>query len=172
MFGNILSTLASSSGEGNLDFASILNILQGDGAGGTGFADMLNYAPMMLQTLNSFLGDDAKEREKEHAGHAWMLPPIVEKIHLLIDHFLHSEVGRTLITNIGAENFVKVFRDENGRLSYRKFVDMLENHSFRRHWIHMITSRILDFIAYFADPYTQKKYRIIFLCCFKCLVTN
>lgn len=139
------------------DIESILGVFQ---SGGFSITDILNYGPMFMQTLESFMGPEASQREKEHEGHAWMLPPGIEKLHLLFDHFVHSDVGKALISNVGAEKFVKVFRDENGRLSYRKFVDMLENHSFRRHWIHMITSRILEFVAYFADPYTQKKYDI------------
>lgn len=124
---------------------------------GLSFMDMVEYANMFTQTMESFVGPSAIEREKQHAGHAWMLPPLVEKLHVMFDHFMHSELGKTIINRFGAEKFVQVFKDETGRYSYRKFVDMLENHSFRRHWIHMFTSRILDYIAYFADPYTQKK---------------
>lgn len=160
---SIISTVLSSLGSmqntgGNkqgFDMESILGVLQ---SSGFGLSDILNYAPMLMQTIESFVGPEAYEREKEHEGHAWMLPPGIEKLHLLFDHFMHSDMGKAFIGNIGAEKFIKVFRDENGRLSYAKFVDLLENHSFRRHWIHMITTRLLDFVAYFADPYTQKKY--------------
>lgn len=157
VLGDVLSSLASGTGDGKapIDLGAVLGALQN---GGFSASDLLSYAPMVVQTLESFVGSDATKREQEHAGHAWMLPPVLEKLHVLLDHFLHSDAGRTMITNLGAEKFVKIFRDEKGRMSYRKFVDMLENQSFRRHWIHMITSRLLDYIAYFADPYTQKKY--------------
>lgn len=121
-------------------------------------ASMWTYFPMLIQTLNAFVGPEADARAKNHAGHANLLPPIIEKLHLLFDHFINSELGKSIINTVGAEKFVKVFADENGRMSYRRFVDMLENHSFRKHWIRMLTNRIASIISHFSDSKTQKKY--------------
>lgn len=156
MIGSLLGMLNTNQNDKNagFDFSSLLSgLMNQDG----NVENMLNYAPMLMSTFNSFFGPEAQARADSHSGHAWFLPPILEKIHVLIDHFLHSDIGRSLVNKIGGEKFINIFKDENGKFSYQRFVDLLENHSFRRHWIHMITSRIADVLSYFADPYTQKR---------------
>ena len=142
----------------SIDTSLIFSLL-GNFVGQSGdTVNLWNYVPMILQTANAFLGPEAAERAKRHSDHADFLPPIIEKLHLLFDHFINSELGKTLFNTLGAEKFIKVFADEEGRMSYRRFVDMLENHSFRKHWISMVTSKIAKVISHFSDPRTRKKY--------------
>ncbi|EFA10266.1 hypothetical protein TcasGA2_TC012466 [Tribolium castaneum] len=140
--------------------ASLLGSFMGQSDGEK--ANIWTYIPMILQTANAFLGPEAEARARNHQDHANLVPPLLEKLHLLFDHFINSEMGRKMMNTVGAEKFVKVFADENGRMSYRRFVDMLENHSFRKHWIRMLTNRIASIISHFSDPKTQKKYLTTF----------
>lgn len=120
--------------------------------------DLMSLLPMLLNTVNSFVGPEAQQRTSDHSDHAWFLPPLVEKFHVMFDHFIHSDVGRSILASLGGENFMKIFSDESGNFSYDKFVELLENQSFRRHWIKMVTSRIAETVQYFSDPGRQKSY--------------
>lgn len=158
---NMLSTNVKKpgSGGGGFDLSSLLQMLSGMMTQGGGSAEgLMDLLPSILQTYSSFVGPDAERREHDHAGHAWLLPPIVERFHLLLDHFVNSQMGRSLINTIGAEKFVKIFADDSGKFNYGKFVEMLENHSFRKHWIQMLTNRIALIVSYVADPKIHQKY--------------
>lgn len=164
--GNLMGQMGTSGGKRqdknapNLDLPGLLSsfgTLMG-GQGGGNQPNLLTLAPMLLSTVNSFIGPEALERAKEHEDHAWLMPPIIEKIHLLFDHFMNSELGRVIVDKIAGEKFIKTFKDENGRFQYSKFTELLENQSFRRHWIKMVASRASDFIVYISDPKTVKGY--------------
>jgi hypothetical protein len=157
MLGMVMNMFQQGSGKKSDDSFDILSLL-GSIMGQSGDKNLWSYVPMILQTANAFLGPEADERARAHGDHADLMPPILEKLHLLFDHFINSEMGRQLVNTIGAEKFVKVFADENGRFTYRRFVDMLENHSFRKHWIKMITKKIAAIISHVSDPKIQKKY--------------
>lgn len=117
----------------------------------------MQYVPMILQTIGSFTGSDAQQRERTHSDHSWKLPPFLEKIHLGFDHFMNSEMGKNFIETLGAEKSFKVFQNEKGEFDYRKFGEMMENRSFRRHWIKLVTERVVGFLQFISDPnvYTQ-----------------
>ncbi|CAG9859340.1 unnamed protein product [Phyllotreta striolata] len=121
-------------------------------------ANFLSMLPGILQTINTFMGPEADERAKGHEGHSWLMPPLLEKFHVLFDHFVHSEIGKQTIAAIGAEKSFKVFMDENGRFNYRKFGELMENLSYRRQWIRIVTDRIAEFIKYAAQPKVYKSY--------------
>ncbi|KAK9892900.1 hypothetical protein WA026_022579 [Henosepilachna vigintioctopunctata] len=114
--------------------------------------------PLVMDFVNSLYGPQAKEREKRHAGHSWLFPPVIEKLHLLADHFLSSDFGRKIMEMVGAEKIVKIFSDETGKFSYDKFVELMENHSFRRHWIHMLVLRMGKFLEQYSDPKMYEEY--------------
>lgn len=118
---------------------------------------VMEYLPDIAQTVGSFFGVQGDFFSGKHEDHAWSLPPILERVHVLFEQFINSEGGRNLINVIGAEKFIKIFSDENGNFNYDKFIEMLENHSFRRHWISMVTSRLASGISYVSDPKIQKK---------------
>jgi len=48
--------------------------------------------------------------------------------------------------------------DEKGRFSYKKFGEMMENHSYRRQWIRIVTDRAAAFLHYASDPKVYKSY--------------
>lgn len=160
MIANVMGMLAENSGhkmDGGVNMGDVINFaasaFQNSGINADNFMD---YFPQIVSTVNAFIGPDAKRREAEHADHAWMMPPAVEKIHLLFDHFAHSELGRGLWRLIGAEKFFTMF-SRDGRFDYNKLFDMLENQSFRRHWIKLWTQKITDLLALIGDPRTHKK---------------
>lgn len=142
-----------------LDLGDILSLAgsylgqkQGDSPAG----GLLNYLPMIMQTISSFSGPSAKKRAESHSDHSGMLPPFLEKFHVAFDNFVHSDMGKYAINVMGAEKAFKVFTDEKGRFNYPKFVEMMENRSFRRHWIRMITDRIADVLQLANDSKMQK----------------
>lgn len=67
-----------------------------------------------------------------------------------------------MFNTFGAERWVKVFADENGKFTYKRFIDMMENHSFRKHWIEMITDKLAGILSVVSDPTMQKKYLVTF----------
>lgn len=163
MIGNVLNVLSSldtgskkkKNEDGDGDLLSLLGTIMGQEGG---LNNVMSFLPMLLSTVESFTGDDAQKRVADHSGHEWLLPPVIEKIHLAYDHFINSELGKSITKSIATQKFVKVFADADGYFSFEKFVELLENHSFRKHWIEQVTRRIALGISYFADPKTQKKY--------------
>lgn len=147
--------------EVKLDLGDILSLAgnflgkkQGDNSAG----GLLNYLPMIMQTINAFNSPAAKKRAETHSDHSWKLPPFLEKLHVIFDNFIHSDMGKYALNVMGAEKAFNVFTDDNGRFNYPKFVEMMENRSFRRHWIRMVTDRIVDMLQYANDPKIQKAY--------------
>ncbi|KRT79775.1 hypothetical protein AMK59_6652 [Oryctes borbonicus] len=147
---------------GGVDFNSIMQMLMSFNAQDSPMGYM-NLIPTIMQMMtNSFTGPEAQKRELKHAEHTGMFPPIIEKLHIFVDHFVNSEMGAALMESTGASKALKMFSDERGNFSYPKFVEMFENHSFRKHWISIATKRVANFVSYFADPYTQKKFMTTF----------
>lgn len=136
--------------------------LLGNVMGQDGKQDIWSYLPMFMQTINSFVGPEAAERARAHSEHAQLLPPFMEKMHLMFDHFLNTEFSKRMFNTFGAEKWVKIFADENGKFTYKRFIDMMENHSFRKHWIKMITDRLAGILSVVSDPTMQKKYLVTF----------
>lgn len=118
---------------------------------------VMEYLPDIAQTVGSLFGVDGDFFSGKHQDHDWSLPPILERVHVLFEQFINSEGGKNLMNVIGAEKFIKIFSDENGKFNYDKFIELLENHSFRRHWISMVTGRLASGISFVADPKIQKK---------------
>lgn len=160
LMANFIGMMAQTSGQKLGDGVNINDIVnfatsafQSSGLNANNFMD---YLPQIVSTVNSFIGPEAKLREAAHSEHAWMMPPAVEKIHVLFDHFAHSELGKGIWRLIGADNFFSKF-SRDGKFDFAKFFDMLENHSFRRHWIKIWTQKITDILALVGDPRTHKK---------------
>lgn len=162
MLANVVSAFSQAGGDGKEGGSGGFNWnsagdLLSSFMGQDGSKDFMSYLPTLMNLYEVMTGPVADRTAKEHAGHSWMLPPILEKLHILADQLMNSDLGRDVAAKLGAEKFMKIFSTPDGKFSYRKFVDMMENHSFRRHWIQMVTGRIGEFLTYFADPYTQKK---------------
>nr|QOD39441.1 seminal fluid protein [Ophraella communa] len=120
--------------------------------------NLLTYLPLMLQSIKAFVGPQAESRAKSHEGHSSLMPPVLEKAHVMFDHFIHSEIGQHIIASLGAEKSFKVFLDKKGRFNLKKFGEMMENHSYRRQWIRVVTDRIAEFLQYASKPAVYKSY--------------
>lgn len=173
--GNVLSQAGGGS-KGGFDPSIITSVLgmmgnTGRGAGGGGFdfgellslagtffsqqgnaESFMDYLPTLLSSLT------ANAPRNSHADHDWVLPPILERIHVFLEQFFNSETGQHLINTLGMDRFMKLFADANGNFSYDKFVELVENQSFRRHWLKVATSRMTTAISYISNPKMQKKY--------------
>lgn len=53
----------------------------------------------------------------------------------------------------------KVFQDEDGKFNYDKFKELIENHSFRRHWIQRVTTKLVELLKLASDEKIQKQLR-------------
>lgn len=115
-----------------------------------------NPINLVMDSLGSFFGPEAKEREHNHASHAFLLPPILEKVHLYFDHFKHTELYNAIWRVTGGEKIFNMFAVD-GKFNFEKFFSRLENRSFRRHWINLVTKKITDSIAIVTDPQRHKK---------------
>lgn len=70
-----------------------------------GFMSLL---PMVMQAVNSFSGPEGEKTQAKHKEHAWVLPPFLEKIHVIWDHFSNSELAEALWKKSGVYSIFKV----------------------------------------------------------------
>ncbi|XP_030749746.1 uncharacterized protein LOC115877644 [Sitophilus oryzae] len=136
-----------------INFASSL-LSKGKSTG----SSFMDYIPTIMNTINAFTGPEAQERADSHSGHKGTIPAIIEKFHLFFDNFLHSDMAKKILNYIGSEKAFKVFHDKDGKFSTDKFQSLIENHSFRKHWISQLTGRLIDFLKFIADEKTQNQY--------------
>uniref|UniRef100_A0A1A9ZSW4 Uncharacterized protein n=1 Tax=Glossina pallidipes TaxID=7398 RepID=A0A1A9ZSW4_GLOPL len=71
---------------------------------GNGLMELL---PLIMQAINSFNGAEGQHVHEKHSGHAWVLPPFLEYIHVLWDHFSNSELGEALYERSGVNQILK-----------------------------------------------------------------
>lgn len=69
---------------------------------------LMSLLPMVVQAYNSFTGPEGNEIHAKHAEHAWVLPPFLEKIHVIWDHFSNSELAEALWKKSGVHSIFKV----------------------------------------------------------------
>lgn len=153
-----------------LDLSAILNVASafmgnmgqnkkksGSGPSGNVMEDLAGALPLIMSTISSFTGPEAEERAHKHADHAWFLPPLVEKLHVFWDHFISSDLGKTVWKNAGLSELTKTFTDENGRIDFEVILKSLENHSFRRRWIKRATTYLAEWATHVANPEVQQR---------------
>ncbi|XP_031847415.1 uncharacterized protein LOC116433452 isoform X2 [Nomia melanderi] len=147
--------------ESSLDFDSLLSL--GStlfGQSGEKNADfVMGLLPMLLQNFAS--GNDVDGQPKnphDHSSHSWYMPPILENLHVIWEHFSNSELGQTLWKNSGLSQFVSQMSDPEGRLQYEKMLDSFENPSLRRRWIRALTNYVGEWISHVSDPQIQQRY--------------
>lgn len=97
MVGSILSAMATSDhgrpmknlqprGEQGVDWDNIIRV------GSSFFQQNVNndvvmgLVPMLLEAL-SHSTNDGDAGNRDHSGHSWFLPPVLENIHVMWDHF-------------------------------------------------------------------------------------
>ncbi|XP_014487465.1 PREDICTED: uncharacterized protein LOC106751149 [Dinoponera quadriceps] len=116
---------------------------------------VMGLVPMVLETLGHGSNDaDAGD----HSGHSWFLPPILENIHVMWDHFSNSELGQTLWKNSGLSKVMAQMSDEHGNIQYEKIMDSFENPTLRRRWIRSLTNFVSEWISHVSDPVNQQRY--------------
>lgn len=69
---------------------------------------LMSLLPMVVQTVNSFIGPEGDRIHAKHKDHAWVLPPFLEKIHVMWDHFTNSELADALWQKSGINIIFKV----------------------------------------------------------------
>lgn len=69
---------------------------------------LMSLLPMVVQTVNSFIGPEGDRIHAKHKDHAYVLPPILEKIHVMWDHFSNSELADALYVKSGINLIFKV----------------------------------------------------------------
>ena len=69
---------------------------------------IMSLLPMVMQAVNSFSGPEGEATQAKHKEHAWVLPPFLEKIHVMWDHFSNSELAEALWRKSGIHSIFKV----------------------------------------------------------------
>lgn len=69
---------------------------------------LMSLLPMVMQAVNSFAGPEGEKTQAKHKDHAWVLPPFLEKIHVMWDHFSNSELADALWKKSGVYSIFKV----------------------------------------------------------------
>lgn len=113
---------------------------------------LMSLLPMVMNVVNSFNSPEGEKIAAQHKDHAWILPPFLEKIHIMWDHFQQSELAQVLWVQTGLNKVFKGFTDRDGKMDYPKLFKSLENQSFRRRWIKAATDYAADFANYIANP--------------------
>ncbi|XP_050304332.1 uncharacterized protein LOC126741905 isoform X3 [Anthonomus grandis grandis] len=148
--------------EDSLDLDSLMNIastfLGQTNDSGKEKASFMDYLPMIMNTLNAFTGNEAKERADSHSSHTWAMPPVLERIHIYFDNFMSSDMGKQLLGYLKEQQAFKQFLDKNGNFDYEKFESLIENHSFRRYWIRQLTIKLVDLLKLMSDKKIQDQY--------------
>ncbi|XP_015179153.1 PREDICTED: uncharacterized protein LOC107067825 [Polistes dominula] len=138
--------------ENMINFGSMLLGQHGNGE------SLLGFLPMIMDTFNNpgLPGDSTKKHD--HSGHSWFLPPIMEHVHVMWDHFSNSELAHAIWKKSGLSEFVAQMSDEKGNIEYEKILGSFENPSLRRRWIKLLTNFVAEWIAHVSDPVTRQRY--------------
>lgn len=121
---------------------------------------LMGLIPMLLSNLGDASNevDSAPDKIHDHSGHSWYMPPILENLHVMWDHFSNSELGQTLWKKSGLAQFVGQMSDSEGRIQYEKLLESFENPGLRRRWIRSLTNYIGEWISHISDPQIQQRY--------------
>ncbi|XP_050593896.1 uncharacterized protein LOC126923966 [Bombus affinis] len=121
---------------------------------------LMGLIPMLLSNLGDASNevDSAPNKIHDHSGHSWYMPPILENLHVMWDHFSNSELGQTLWKKSGLAQFFGQMSDSEGRIQYEKLLESFENPGLRRRWIRSLTNYIGEWISHISDPQIQQRY--------------
>lgn len=118
---------------------------------------LMSLLPMVMNVVNSFNSAEGEKIAHAHKDHAWILPPFLEKIHIMWDHFQHSELAQVLWMKTGLNKVFMGFTDREGKMDYEKLFKSLENQNFRRRWIKAATDYTADWVNHIANPEVYMK---------------
>lgn len=107
----------SSGGQEGIGLETILNIASAfmgnansvdSQSNGNNAEGLMSLLPMVVQAVNSFSGPEGEKIQAKHKEHAWVLPPLLERIHVIWDHFSNSELAEALWQKSGINTIFKV----------------------------------------------------------------
>lgn len=109
----------STNGQEGIGLETILNVasafmgnsnnVDGQTSGNGASEGLMSLLPMIVQAVNSFSGPEGDKIHAKHKEHAWVLPPFLEKIHVIWDHFANSELAEALWQKSGVNLIFKVY---------------------------------------------------------------
>lgn len=118
---------------------------------------LMGLVPVVLEALGH--GDnDRHTKSNDHSAHSWFLPPVLENIHVMWEHFSNSELGKILWKNSGLSQIIAQMSDENSNILWEKVLNSFENPAVRRKWINSLTTFVADWISHVSDPKNQVRY--------------
>ncbi|XP_018397690.1 PREDICTED: uncharacterized protein LOC108775739 [Cyphomyrmex costatus] len=117
----------------------------------------LGLLPMLLDSLGHGMKDN-DTGNKDHSGHSWFLPPILENVHVMWDHFSNSELGQTLWKNSGLSRVFAQMTDEQGNILWEKVLDSFEHPTTRRRGVKSLTNFVAEWISHISEPINQQRY--------------
>lgn len=160
LVGNVLSFFGTnqkqttmSSDNANI-LQSMLDIMR---LSGINLENIVGYLPTIISTFNSFTGPEAEQREKMHKDHEKMLPPFIEYLHLIWDHFTSSQLYKSFINNYDFAKYVQLITNDKNEIDYEKLLILLENRSYREYWINTVADKINSFVNYVSDRDLQNQ---------------
>lgn len=118
---------------------------------------LMGLVPVVLEALGHGK-TDGHTKSNDHSSHAWFLPPILENIHVMWEHFSNSELGQILWKNSGLSQIIVQMSDENSNILWEKLLNSFENPAVRRKWINSLTTFVADWISHVSDPNNQVRY--------------
>lgn len=106
----------SASQDNGIGLETVLNIASAfmgnsndiDGHASKSNEGLMSLLPMAIQAINSFVGPDGEKLHAKHKDHQWVLPPFLERIHVMWDHFSNSELAEALWEKSGVNTIFKV----------------------------------------------------------------
>lgn len=69
---------------------------------------LMSLLPLVMQAVSSFAGPEGQHTQEKHKSHAWVLPPFLEHIHVLWDHFSNSDLADALYAKSGINKILQV----------------------------------------------------------------
>ncbi|CAL1673607.1 unnamed protein product [Lasius platythorax] len=118
---------------------------------------LMGLVPIVLDTLGHG-NNDGHVKNNDHSAHSWFLPPILENIHVMWEHFSNSELGQILWKNSGLSKVIAHMSDENGNILWENILNSFENPTVRRRWINSLTTFVADWISHVSNPKNQLRY--------------
>ncbi|XP_070170520.1 uncharacterized protein [Polyergus mexicanus] len=118
---------------------------------------LMGLVPMVLDALGHG-NNDGHVSNNDHSAHSWFLPPILENIHVMWEHFSNSELGQILWKNSGLSKIIVQMSDEKGNILWEKILNSFENPIIRRRWINSLTTFVADWISHVSEPKNQQRY--------------
>ncbi|XP_032680005.1 uncharacterized protein LOC116848234 [Odontomachus brunneus] len=143
--------------EHGIDWASVINMGSALFQQSANTDMVMGLVPMVLEALGHGT-DDHEGGSKDHSGHSWFLPPILENIHVMWDHFSNSELGQTLWKNSGLMKVIAHVSDQHGNIHYEKILESFEDPAIRRRWIRSLTNFVAEWLSHVTDPVNQQRY--------------